>query len=125
MKKGCFVKSIIIITIIIAAIVYIIQYKLDDWVLVPGKKLIISEIAENWDKESEFIYDSTEKDSLSTLIKLYIENIKSMKEVVNLDKDLFLNELKIAIEDSFVTKEELSALATLLKKEQNEKPKSN
>jgi hypothetical protein len=38
MKKGCFIKGVVIVTILIAAVVYIIQYKLDDWFFKPAKK---------------------------------------------------------------------------------------
>ena len=73
--------------------------------------------------EDNYIEDSTEKDSLRSLMKYYLENIKTMKEVVNLDEEIFLNELDRATEDSFITKKEISKLSSLLKKEQNEKSK--
>ncbi len=121
MKKGCFIQSVIIITILIGAAAYIVQYKLDDWLVKPGKKLILKEVAKKWVNEDNYIEDSTEKDSLRSLMKYYLENIKTMKEVVNLDEEIFLNELDIATEDSFITEKEIAKLSSLLKKEQNEK----
>jgi len=123
MKKGCFIQSVIIITILIGAAAYIVQYKLDDWLVKPGKKLILKEVAKKLVNEDNYIEDSTEKDSLRSLMKYYLENIKTMKEVVNLDEEIFLNELNRATEDSFITKKEISKLSSLLKKEQNEKSK--
>ncbi len=117
MNKGCFIKSVIVITILVAVVVYIIKYKLDDWVLKPGKKLILNEFVNDWDNEAAYIKDSTEKDSLKLLVKYYLENIKTMEEVVNLDNDIFLSEFKVVIEDSSITKEELSNLTLLLTKE--------
>ena len=39
MKKVRLIKGVVIVTIIIASVVYIIQYKLDDWFVKPAKKL--------------------------------------------------------------------------------------
>jgi len=125
MKKGCFIQSVVIVTILIAVIIYIIEYKLNDWLVEPGKKLIIGEIVNNWEKEAAFIKESHEKDSLKILMKYYFENIKTMEEVVNLDQDIFLNEFKDVIEDSLITDNEISNLTLLLKKEEYEKSKSN
>ena len=116
MKKGCFIQSFIVITILVAAIVYIIQFKLDDWIVKPGKKLILSEVAKNWENEDDYILESSEKDSLKTLMKYYTENIKTIEDVVNLDQEFFLNELNLAIEDSLISENELSKLTSLLKK---------
>ena len=125
MKKGCFIQSVIIVTILIAAAVYIIKYKLEDWVVKPGKKILITEVGNNWENETAFIKESPEKDSLRLLLKYYLENIKTMEDVVNLEQDKFLNEFKLVIDDSLVTDAELSKLTSLLKKEEYEKFKSN
>jgi hypothetical protein len=125
MKKGCFIKSIVVITILVAAAIYIIQYKLDDWLVKPGKKLILSEVSKNWGKETSYIKESIEKDSLKSLMKYYLENIKMMEDVVNLEPDIFLSEFELVIEDSLITDNEISNLTLLMKKEQYEKPKSN
>lgn len=117
MRKGCFIKSVVIVTILIAVIIYLIEHKFDDWVVKPGKKIILSEVAKNWDNEDEFIAESTEKDSLRSLMKYYLKNIKTFEEVVNLDEINFLKELGLATEDSLVTENELSKLSSLLKKE--------
>lgn len=125
MKKGCFIQSVIIVTIIIAVVVYIIKYKLEDWIFKPGKEIILSELADSWDDDTAFIKESVEKDSLKSLMKYYFENIKTIEEVVNLDQDNFLKEFKDLIDDSLITEKEISNLTLLLKKEQYEKSKSN
>lgn len=125
MKKGCFIQSVIIVTILIAAIVYIVKYKLEDWLVKPGKKLILSEVSKNWEKEAAYIKESVEKDSLKSLMKYYLENIKTKEDVVNLEQDIFFSEFKLAIEDSLITDNEISNLTLLMKKEQYEKSKSN
>jgi len=121
MKKGCFIQSVIITTILIGATTYIVQYKLDDWIVKPGKKLILEEVAKKWEKEDNYIEESKEKDSLKSLMKYYLDNIKTMEEVVHLNDEIFLNELELATEDSIITEKEISKLTSLLKKEQHEK----
>ena len=125
MKKGCFIKSIIILTIVIAAIIYIIQNKFNDWFLEPGKKMLVKQIAENWKTEASFIKDSSQKDSVGILLTYYFKNIKTIEEVVNLENDLFLTEFENIIDDSIVTENELSKLTQILKKEENEKSTIN
>ena len=125
MKKGCFIKSVVILTIIVAVVVYIVQNKFGEWFLEPGKKILVQQIANNWETESLFIKHSSEKDSIGILLKYYINNIKSIEEVVNLENDLFLDEFEAIIEDSAVTEEELSKLTQILNKEENEKSTIN
>jgi hypothetical protein len=125
MKKSCFIQAVVIVTILIAAIIYVIQYKLEDWFIKPGKKFLISEAVKNLDNEFSYIQESVQKDSLKSLMKYYFENIKTMEEVVNLEEDIFINEFKSVIEDSILTDEEISKLTMLLKREEYEKSKSD
>lgn len=125
MKRGCFIKSVVVITILVAVFIYILEYKIDEWVIEPGKKLILSKIVENWESETAYIKESVEKDSLKSLIKNYQEYIKSNKEVVNLDTDILLNQLENIIKDSIVTDIEISQLTTVLNKAKNEKSTIN
>ena len=125
MKKSCFIQTVVIVTILIAAIIYVIQYKLEDWFIKPGKKFLISEAVKNLDNEVSYIQESVQKDSLKSLMKYYFENIKTMEEVVNLDEEIFINEFDAVIEDSILTDEEISKLTMLLKREEYEKSKSD
>ncbi len=125
MKKSCFIQAVVIVTIFVAAIIYIIQYKLDDWFFKPAKNIVVSEAAKNWGTDFKHIKDSAQKDSLKALLFYYLEDIKSMEEVVNLDTEIFAKEFNQVIEDSIISDEDISKLTFLLKKEQNEKSKSN
>jgi len=125
MKKSCFIQAVIIVTILVAAAAYIIQYKLDDWFINPTKKFLVSEVVKNWENEVKHIDESAQKDSLRSLLIYYIENIKSMEDVVNLDEENFSKEFNLIIEDSLISDKEISKLTLLLKKEQNEKSKSS
>ena len=125
MKKSCFIQVVVIVTILVAAAIYIIQYKLDDWFINPAKKILVSEVDKNWDNEVKHIEESVQKDSLRSLMFYYIKNVKSMEEVVNLDEENFIKEFGVVIEDSIITDEEISQLTLLLKKEEYEKSESN
>ena len=74
MKKGCFIQAVVIVTVLVAAAIYIIQYKLDDWFIKPTKKFLVSEAIKNWDNEVKHINGSVQKDSLRSLMIYYIEN---------------------------------------------------
>ena len=125
MKKGCFIKAVIVVTIFVAAAIYIIQYKLDDWFSNPTKKFLLNQAVHDWENEVKHINASVQKDSLRALLIDYIENIKSMEDVVNLEEENFLKEFNLVIEDSLITSKEISKLTLLLKKEKNEKSKSD
>lgn len=125
MKKGCFIQAVAIITILVAAAIYIIQYKFDDWFIKPTKDFLVNGVVENWDEEVKYIKDSVHKDSLKALMIFYMQNIKSMEEIVNLEEEKFLKEFKVVVNDSIITEEDISKLTLLLKKEQNEKSKIN
>lgn len=125
MRKNCFLKSVFILTVVIGALVYIIQYKLEDWVIKPGKKFLIHESIGNIDDELITITDSANKDSLKSLLKYFLENVKSVEEIVNLEEEKFEEELKIALSDSIISDSEISNLTSILKKVEYEKSKSN
>lgn len=125
MKKSCFLQTVIIGTVLIAAAVYIIQNKFDEWFLNPGKDLLLNEIVTNWDNDLKYIYESEQKDSLKNLLIYYVDNIKSLGELTAVDEKSFITEFDLVIEDSLVSKEEISKLTRLVEKEINEKSKSN
>ena len=125
MKKGCFIKTVIIGTVLIAAVVYIIENKLEDWVISPGKKFVLNKIVQNRDNELKYVYASPQKDSLKNLLNYYVENIESLDDVADEDEKSLSEELNLVLKDSIITKDELTELTLFVKKEINEKPKSN
>jgi hypothetical protein len=116
---------VIIITILIAALVYIIQYKSDDWFFKPAKEFLVDEAISDMDSELIYIENSTNKDSLKNLIKYFFNDVKSFKEIVNLNDKIFLEEFNVAIADSIITDKEISNLTSIMKKVDYEKSKSN
>ncbi|HSL88625.1 MAG TPA: hypothetical protein VK870_04950 [Ignavibacteriaceae bacterium] len=113
MKKGCFLKTIAILTIFVATIAYIIQNKLDDWIIEPGKKILLPRIEKGFTQELDFVTESVEKDSLFSIINNYLENIDFKKH--DSASSEFWIEIKKIISDSVVNKIEIEKLQQLIR----------
>ena len=125
MKKGCFIKLVFIVTILVAAVLYIIQNKFEDIFLNPGKKIITSLIEDNWETELGYITDNVEKDSLKILLSFYIEGMETIKEISEDKHEKLFELLQITFTDSLVTEEELLELTKIVKSLRNETTKNN
>jgi len=123
MKKGCFLKTVIIMTIIIASVLYIFQNKFDEIFIGSGKKFILSVFEDKWAKELNYVQDNPEKDSLKLLIKFYIADTKSAEEISNEETDFFFQILKNSFKDSLIDKTELSEITNLIKRLNHERSK--
>lgn len=122
MKKGCFIKTVVILTIITACILYIVNHKLNQVILNPGKGLIISEI----NRDLEHVRPSPEKDSLKIMIKNYINGLNSVDKLSEKSFSDFFDSIKIAVQDSLIDKSEFKSLSRILKRRiKNERPKEN
>lgn len=115
MKKGCFLKFIIIFTIVLASILYLVQNKFDELFLEPGKELVLSVIEENWNSELSYVNDSPEKDSLKTLLQFYISGIESTEFLSDERAEAVINYLEQTFKDSLIDYEELSHINKLIK----------
>jgi len=122
MKKGCFIQSIILLTIITAAILYIVNHKFNEIIFNPSKGLIVSQIT----KDLNYVKDSPEKDSLRVLVADYINNLKSIKNLSEQPIGNFVDSLKLALKDSIIDKNEYIHLSKILKsKIYHERPKKD
>jgi hypothetical protein len=115
LKKGCFLKFIIIFTIVLASIIYLVQNKFDELFLEPGKELVLSVIEENWFSELSYVNDSPEKDSLKTLLQFYISGIESTEFLSDERAETVINYLEQTFKDSLIDYEELSHINKLIK----------
>lgn len=115
MKKSCFLKFIIIFTIVLASILYLVQNKFDELFLEPGKKLVLSVIEENWNSELGYVNDSPEKDSLKNLLQFYISGIESTEFLSDERAEAVINYLEQTFKDSLIDYEELSHINKLIK----------
>ena len=125
MKKGCFVKSIIVLTILVAAILYIVQNHLDA-ILKPGKKILKNLVLSDVENDLAYVKASPEKDSLLVLLDDYIDKkfdkIKNLSEKndenieINIDK--FIDSISIyVIKDSLIDKNELSEIKIIIEED--------
>ncbi len=116
MKKGCFVKLIIALTIITAVIAYFVRYKFNEIILIPGRYLITKSLDENLGR----IKESPEKDSLRILIKNYVSGIKKVDNDSGKSIGEFADSIKVMLtKDSVITKDELNNIKELLKRNMN------
>jgi len=122
MKSGCFIKSIIVLTILIAAIMYIIQHR-SGLFLEPGKKILTGFIKDDLDKEFSTVKDSPEKTELKNSLESYLKNLKAENIPGNDDLNRIFDLVKHAVKDSVITASELNEISNNLKmKKSNERP---
>jgi hypothetical protein len=114
MKKGCFIKIVIVLTIVIAAIAYIIQNKFDDFIFQPGKKIIAPLFLKSFTSELKYVRDSPQKDSLKALVKSYIENAQNVKDLSEDSLKVFFRSIDYSIIDSVITNAELDNIRKLI-----------
>lgn len=115
MKKGCFLKFIIIFTIVLAVILYLVQNKFDELFLEPGKEIILTAIEDSWNTELEYVKDSIEKDSLKSLLRFYVSGIQSSDYLSDKRTETVINYLEQTFQDSLIDIEELSHINKLIK----------
>ena len=115
MKKGCFITTIVVSTILVGAGLYIFQNHFDDFVLNPGKKWIAGFVKDELDAKLISVIDSPEKNELKKLIKEYSENTEALKKVKEKDIDKLIAEIESAMSDSIIQKTELEEIKQLTK----------
>ena len=116
MKKGCFLKSVIVLTIIVASIAYLIQFKSKGLFFEPGKKMLASWFADDFKKNIDFVIQSPQKDSLNLLIKSFIESAEDFKDLSEDPLQDFLRTVDGIISDSVITSNELDNLRNKIHK---------
>lgn len=122
MKTGCFLKSIILITILVAAIMYIIQHK-SGLFFEPGKKIFAGLLMDNWDEEFNYVKNTPEKIKLKNSLETFIKNVKYENIPEDSDLNKIVELVKNAVKDSLITDSELKEITDNLKiKMKNERP---
>jgi len=96
MKKGCFLTSVVLFTIIVGAVVYVVKYKKDLWKEYTKSKIMDLAVTE-FDKKLTGVKASVYKDSLRSEIHNFFkqnENVpfdsalKRVEDVMNEAKDI-------------------------------------
>lgn len=116
MKPGCFLKSLIVGTILLGTIIYIISTKGKEWIVNPVKETLVANAFESLPEEFKKIKDSKEKmvivqklDSLINLVKA--DSVSATISFTRLEK--FLERLADYSKDSVLSKTEVDFLDKL------------
>jgi hypothetical protein len=127
MKKGCFIKFIIGLTIITAAILYILQNYFNEFILNPGREFIKDQVISSLDDDMKNVKNSIQKDSLKILLTAFIdEELDSTKEFSNRHFDWLQETVEEVSRDSLINTNELKQIEQLLNlKKLNERPEKN
>ncbi|GAB4297106.1 MAG: hypothetical protein Kow0098_20980 [Ignavibacteriaceae bacterium] len=126
MKPGCFIKLIVILTILVASVLYILEFKLEDWIKEPGKEIITGILTDKWKSEIDNVKDSPEKDSLLSVIDT-LDSLFRHKDFQYLnDAENLINIIESSMKDSLITSEEIEYITFLFKnRNQNERSEEN
>ncbi len=124
MKSGCFLKSIIVLTIIVAAIAYIIQHK-SDWIFSSGKKIFTEAFMNDWDEDFNYVKDTPEKTELKDSLQSFLETMKLQNIPADTAIDKIVKMVKAAAADSIISDSELQVISNNLKLIKNERPEQN
>ncbi len=126
MKKGCFIKSIFILTIVVGVIAYLVQTKFDTLILKPGKSYITKFASKAADKKISIIKESPEKDSLKAVLsEFFSDKMFSMHNFTDKMFDPLTDSLDKYSRDSIISKTELNNIKLVLKKIEDEGSKEN
>lgn len=126
MKKGCFLKSIIIFTVIAAVIIYFTRNQFDSLILNPLKGLISVGVEEELQNKFSYIQSSAEKDSLINFVKDYISSVDNFDVLKDNNFNNFFESVKFVYSDSVITKADLDSFIYLFKESfKNEKSTKN
>ncbi|HSD62556.1 MAG TPA: hypothetical protein VLB50_02125 [Ignavibacteriaceae bacterium] len=118
MKPGCFLKSIILLTILVAGIMYIVQHK-SMLFFEPGKKIVAGLVMDNWKEEFGFVKNTPEKIKLKEMLHSYIKNLKYENAPDEKEIKRIADMIKTAARDSVITDIELGEISNNLKMKQD------
>jgi hypothetical protein len=120
LKKGCFVKIIIVLTVLIAVVLFLAQNYFDELILRPGEKLIKGFVFKGINREMRYVKETPEKDSLKVLMDNFVHNrLKNKKEISINGEEMkkLVDSVKIFFADSLITADELEKIKKLFESE--------
>ncbi len=116
MKKGCFVKLIFFITVFAAVLVFLVQKRFNDIVYKPGLKVLNNHIIEEINNHFYYVKESSEKDSVESMMKNYINRVGYSKKIKKTDLEQFMNLLSEIVKDSVISKNDLNNFMRFVQK---------
>ncbi len=121
MKKGCFIKIIIVLTIFVAAGLFVIQSykgKIEKFVFSKTKRTFKTLLVDDFNKKLSHIKNSPEKDSLEAYMKVYFDKnfnkYKTYNEIAERKGDKVLTSLAEVLKDSVITKSDDERIKKLI-----------
>src|ERR1039457_6061389 len=116
MKKGCFIRSIFILTIITGIIVYLVQTKWDDI-----KNMLADVPRKGIEKTLVKFKESPEKDSLKVLLDdFFSKHLVNFHQINNKMFDPLVKSLKEVNSDSSLNWGKINEIKIILKKIEDE-----
>ena len=115
MKKGCFIKSIIILTILVAVIAYIVRHRFNDLILIPEQYIINKGLN---DKIKD-LNESPEKDSLKVLLREYAHKVKRFDSGSRKSVEAISDSLSVIINDNDITRDDINRIKKIIKQQSN------
>ncbi|MBZ0199047.1 MAG: hypothetical protein K8H86_04205 [Ignavibacteriaceae bacterium] len=116
MKKGCFIKSIIILTIITAVSIYLVKKNWKEWVVTPGKNIAVDIAMSSMEDELKLLQQSPARDSLLAELRLYLNNkLEESNEIGNKDLSFVADSIRAAESDSIITESEYLKIKKMLR----------
>lgn len=114
MKTGCFIKSLIIATIVIASITYIVTNKFDDWVKKPIQDFAFNIALEEFNEEIETIPNSQNKETLIKMVESFVEDLRKVDNINMNNLDKVGKMLNKVISDSDISMDELNEIKSTM-----------
>jgi hypothetical protein len=121
MKKGCYIKSVFVLTIVTGVTVYLVQTKWDSI-----KTILAGVPRKGIEKSMVKFKESPEKDSLKTLLDdFFTKRLVNFHQFSNKMFDPLITSLDNFSSDSLIDKNELNQIKKILKKIEDEGSKKD
>lgn len=114
MKKGCFITTIAVATIVVGTALYLFQNHFDT-IILPGKKMIAQLVKKDLEQKLEFVIESPEKNELKKILTAYAEDTEALKKLKENDVNKIIGLIESAVSDSMISKSEIENISQLLK----------
>lgn len=126
MKSGCFLKTIIFTTILLAVIFYLLINKYDEYVAKPIKEFVINLATEELKERISKVTASPERDSLLNFMDYAGNRILELKVINEEAFSPLKDSIKSYIGDNVINREEFNNIQSLFEETiANEKRKKN
>lgn len=125
MKKGCFFTVLIILTVIIAAAIYLFKNHKDDAIALL-KPMILNSLTEEYQEASEKYKITTNKAALDSIFTGYVEYAREKSDFKIEQLEKFFRRMTVVMEDGTVDSTEITQLRNLFQEAKlNERPEEN